>query len=73
MFCVTLTMVFFILHDTHQSRFVIISSSFLYLFQNIFHGIIRVIGSYILKGHCHTIWQLYKKPEGILASLEFQN
>ena len=26
-----------------------------------------------LKGHCHAIWQLYKKLEGIFASIEFQN
>ena len=26
-----------------------------------------------LKGHCHAIWQLYKKPEGVFASMEFQN
>ena len=25
-----------------------------------------------LKGHCHAIWQLYKKLEGIFASTEFQ-
>ena len=23
-----------------------------------------------LKGHCHAIWQLYKKLEGIFASIE---
>ena len=23
--------------------------------------------------HCHTIWQLYKKLEGVFASIEFQN
>ena len=28
--------------------------------------------SSLLKGHCHTIWQLYKKL-GIFASIEFQN
>ena len=27
----------------------------------------------ILKGHCHAIWQLYKKPESDFASVEFQN
>ena len=26
-----------------------------------------------LKGHCHAIWQLYKKLEGVFASTEFQN
>ena len=26
-----------------------------------------------LKGHCHAIWQLYKQPEGVFASVEFQN
>ena len=26
-----------------------------------------------LKGHCHAIWQLYKKLEGDFASIEFQN
>ena len=25
-----------------------------------------------LKGHCHAIWQLYKKLEGVFASIEFQ-
>ena len=30
--------------------------------------------SSLLKGHCHTIWQLYKKLHvGIFASIEFQN
>ena len=24
-----------------------------------------------LKGHCHAVWQLYKKPEGVFASSEF--
>ena len=24
-----------------------------------------------LKGHCHAIWQLYKKLEGVFASIEF--
>ena len=28
---------------------------------------------YSLKGHCHAIWQLYKKLEGVFASIEFQN
>ena len=23
--------------------------------------------------HCHAIWQLYKKIEGVFASIEFQN
>ena len=27
----------------------------------------------LLKGHCHAIWQLYKKLEGVFASIEFQN
>ena len=26
-----------------------------------------------LKGHCHAVWQHYKKLEGIFASIEFQN
>ena len=26
-----------------------------------------------LKGHCHALWQLYKKLEGVFASVEFQN
>ena len=26
-----------------------------------------------LKGHCHTIWQLYKRLEGAFTSIEFQN
>ena len=26
-----------------------------------------------LKAHCHSIWQLYKKLEGVFASIEFQN
>ena len=26
-----------------------------------------------LKGHCHAIWQLYKKLEGVFESIEFQN
>ena len=26
-----------------------------------------------LKGHCHAIWQLYKKLEGAFAAIEFQN
>ena len=26
-----------------------------------------------LKGHCHAIWQLDKKLEGVFASIEFQN
>ena len=25
------------------------------------------------KGHCHDIWQLYKKPESVFASVQFQN
>ena len=28
---------------------------------------------FILKGHCHAIWQLYKKLTGVFASIEFQN
>ena len=27
----------------------------------------------VLKGHFHAIWQLYKKLEGVFASIEFQN
>ena len=27
----------------------------------------------ILKGHCHAIWQLFKKLEGVFSSIEFQN
>ena len=26
-----------------------------------------------LKEHCHAIWQLYKKLEGVFASIEFKN
>ena len=26
----------------------------------------------VLNGHCHTIWQLYKKLEGVYASIEPQ-
>ena len=26
-----------------------------------------------LKGHCHAIWQLYKKLESVFASSLFQN
>ena len=33
---------------------------------------ISKIGEY-LKGHCHAIWQLYKKLEGVFTSIEFQN
>ena len=29
--------------------------------------------TYLLNGHCHAIWQLYKKLDGALASIEFQN
>ena len=32
-----------------------------------------VIVTVVLKGHCHDIWQLYKKLEGVFASIEFQN
>ena len=27
----------------------------------------------MLKGHCHAIWQLYKKLEGVFASIEIQS
>ena len=27
----------------------------------------------LLKGHCHAIWQPYKKLEGVFASIEIQN
>jgi len=27
----------------------------------------------LLKGHCHAIWQFYKKLEGVFASIKFQN
>ena len=27
----------------------------------------------ILKGHCHAIWQLCKKLEGVFASIGLQN
>ena len=27
----------------------------------------------LLKGHCHAIWQFYKKLEGAFTSIEFQN
>ena len=38
----------------------------------------HIIGSFqievaLLKGHCHAIWQFYKKLEGVFASIEFQN
>ena len=26
-----------------------------------------------LKGYCRAVWQLYKKLEGVFASIEFQN
>ena len=26
-----------------------------------------------LKRHCHSIWQLYKRPESVFASVELQN
>ena len=26
-----------------------------------------------LKGHCHAIWQLYKRLEGVFSSIKFQN
>ena len=26
-----------------------------------------------IKGHCHAIWQLYKKLKGVFTSSEFQN
>ena len=29
--------------------------------------------AHTLKGHCHAIWQLKKKLEGVFASIEFQN
>ena len=32
-----------------------------------------VLNILTLKGHCHAIWQLYKKLEGVLASIEIQN
>ena len=25
-----------------------------------------------LKGHCHALWQLYKKQDGVFASIELQ-
>ena len=27
----------------------------------------------LIKGHCHAIWQLYKKLEGVFALFEIQN
>ena len=27
----------------------------------------------VLKGHCHTIWQLYKRLEVAFASIKFKN
>ena len=27
---------------------------------------------FMLKGHCHAIWHLYKKLEGVFASTESQ-
>ena len=32
-----------------------------------------LLTEFSLKGHCPAIWQLYKKPEGVFASIEFQN
>ena len=32
-----------------------------------------VAPQFSLKGHCHAIWQLYKKLEGVFASIEVQN
>ena len=29
--------------------------------------------AWLLKGHCHAIWQLFKKLKGVFASVEFQN
>ena len=26
-----------------------------------------------LKGYCHAIWQLSKRPKGVFTSIEFQN
>ena len=33
----------------------------------------KIILIVLLKGHSHAIWQLCKKQEGVLASIEFQN
>ena len=33
----------------------------------------EVYNTSTLKGHCHAIWQLYKKLGGVYASIEFQN
>ena len=37
------------------------------------HRISKNIIQNVLKGHCHDIWQLNKKLEGVFASMEFQN
>lgn len=35
---------------------------------------VAFLGKYInLKGHCHAIWQLYKKLKGTFTSIEFPN
>ena len=35
--------------------------------------LLEMMGGSLLKGQCHAIWQLYKKLEGVFASIEFQN
>ena len=36
-------------------------------------SVIIHVGLQTLKRHCHAIWQLYKKLEGVFASIEIQN
>ena len=44
-----------------------------YLYQNLLSQVIDVAILVALKGHCHATWQVYKKPEGVFGSIEFQN
>ena len=34
---------------------------------------IYLVFNKLLKGHCHAIWQLCEKLEGVFASTELQN
>ena len=36
-------------------------------------GLHEVVYYLLSEGHCHAIWQLCKKLEGVFASTEFQN
>ena len=38
-----------------------------------FHNNTEMRSLCALKGHCHAIWQLYKRLEEVFASIEFQN